>query len=352
MSLNFRLLASCAMLAVVPATQALAADYDPPIFIEQAPEWVPVEIGSGWYLRGDISHAFKRSYKDTAISVDDGLFDNNIVGLGWAGPVDFFSLKEKKSPVSGSVGFGYRFNEFLRADVNIGMLGKETYSGSAHLSAGYIEPFQLINPMNPGLFKVPDYGCLGSRSTTITEVTTTIDENGQPVEGAPVVNSWVDPDWRRDCMVYASAENTAWNGLANGYVDLGTYSGFTPYVGAGFGVLYTSSKISLDANCQDDSFEEVQTQNNVVRTTKVNFDCRGAGGDHQVASYKGTDYNFMYGLSAGVAYQVSDNTKIDVGYQYLSAPDIRYYTIADNGVQARKGLDSHQIKVGLRYEIW
>ena len=38
---------------------ALAADYDPPIVIDQPVEEVPVEVGSGWYLRGDIGYNFQ-----------------------------------------------------------------------------------------------------------------------------------------------------------------------------------------------------------------------------------------------------------------------------------------------------
>ena len=32
-----------------------------------------------------------------------------------------------------------------------------------------------------------------------------------------------------------SFEHNVWSGMANGYVDLGTIAGFTPYVGAGIG---------------------------------------------------------------------------------------------------------------------
>ena len=39
--------------ALFAATPALAADYDPPPLLEPAPEYQPVEIGNGWYLRGD-----------------------------------------------------------------------------------------------------------------------------------------------------------------------------------------------------------------------------------------------------------------------------------------------------------
>ncbi len=55
---------------LLPAA-ALAADYDPPIYVDEAPEYVPVEVGSGWYLRGDVGYAFKRNYKNEAFAADE-----------------------------------------------------------------------------------------------------------------------------------------------------------------------------------------------------------------------------------------------------------------------------------------
>jgi opacity protein-like surface antigen len=350
MSLKSRFLASCvATLAINTGTQATAADYDPPIFIEEAPEWVPVEIGSGWYLRGDVNYAFKKSYKDTRISVDDSLFDNNYLGLGEIGPVDFFGAEEKRWPVTGSVGVGYRFSDYIRGDLNIGYLGSDRHSGSAHLSAGYLQPYSVVNAMDPSLFNVPDFGCLGSREVTAT--VQPLDGTGNP-SGPAQVNTVNNADWRMDCMIYGIAERSAWNGMANGYVDLGTIAGFTPYVGAGIGLLYTSTRLHGSGDCQNRRSQEITTTSSEITTIEVDFACRGGEGRHEAGSYSKTDYNLMYSLSAGVAYQVAENTKLDLGYQYLSAPSVRHYALTDNGVELRRGVSEHQIKVGLRYELW
>lgn len=97
------LLATCAMLAPLTAS-ALAADYDPPIYIEQAPEYVPVEIGSGWYLRGDLSYSVDPVY-------------------------DFTLLGESVShrPFGVGVGFGYHFTDNLRADLTVSYLGGDRF---------------------------------------------------------------------------------------------------------------------------------------------------------------------------------------------------------------------------------
>ncbi|CAM5488305.1 hypothetical protein ATER59S_03406 [Aquamicrobium terrae] len=341
--------------AMVPLAPALAADYEPPIYVDQAPEYVPVEVGSGWYLRGDVGYAFKRDYKNSSIAIDDSLFDNELIGsflgLGQIGPLDVFSVSQSRPTLTGSVGFGYHLNDWFRADLNVGILANDKYSGTAHLFAGYLAPYDISNTLQPDLDRfslggnrlLPDFGCLGTR--TVTE--TTLDADGNPT-GTPQVS--VENDWRRDCMVNATAKTSAWNGLLNGYVDLGTYSGITPYVGAGVGLLMTRKSVSVGAKCENSSVSE--TEGNVMRS--VDFNCRAPSGQDYttVASYRATDYDFMYGLSAGLSYQLSKNTSLDVGYQYLSAPGIKYYAVSDDGITQRKGIDAHQVKVGLRYDLW
>ncbi len=245
-----RIALAMATVAIFPAWQAGAADYDPPIYVEAAEEYVPVEIGSGWYLRGDVAYNFARSYKDSSFSLDGWLADNPLT----VGRFDVFSYSEKENPVSGSIGFGYHFNDYLRADINIGILASDDYSATFQFDAG-------------------------------GEVDVTV-------------------------------ENSAWNGLVNGYIDLGTYAGLTPYVGAGIGVLYTRTKVE------------------------------------GTASFRQSNYDFMYALAAGVSYQMTKNASIDVGYQYIDAPGVDYYAISDDSVELREGMSSNQFKVGLRYDLW
>jgi opacity protein-like surface antigen len=245
-----RIALAMAAAAIFPAGLAGAADYDPPIFVEPVEEYVPVEVGSGWYLRGDLAYNFARDYSDSSVS-RDWLADSPFTD----GPFDLFDTDDDENPISGSIGFGYHFNDYLRADINIGILAGDDYSGSA-------------------LFE----------------------DNGLVVD--------VDVD------------NSAWNGLVNGYIDLGTYAGLTPYVGAGVGLLYMRSELEGDA------------------------------------SERISNYNFMYALAAGVSYQLTKNVSIDAGYQYLDAPSAEYYAISNDAVELREGVSSNQIKVGLRYDLW
>ncbi|WP_011582477.1 MULTISPECIES: outer membrane protein [Chelativorans] len=204
-----------------------AADYDPPMIIEEAP-LVPVEVGSGWYLRGDVSYSVNKSVYDVDTLADD--IDNNRIG--------------------GSVGVGHHFTDLLRADINVAYIAGDDY----------------------------DDGVI-------------------------------------------AAERRVWSGMVNGYLDLGTFVGLTPYVGAGAGLLYTSHEISGSDPFFTDAFSSIDRQ-----------------------------YEFAYALNAGVSYQMTNNLSVDVGYQYLNSPGTKYVDV-DRGT-VEEGVDFHQVKMGLRYDLW
>jgi len=217
--------------ALLPAA-AVAADYDPPIYVDEAPEYVPVEVGSGWYLRGDIGY-----------NASDPVYDFTL-----------FGENVKHTQFNANIGAGYHFTDWARGDINLGYVGADRYRYDDGIDSG-------------------------------------------------------------------SASLNMWSGLVNGYVDLGTYVGLTPYIGAGLGVLYSRHKATIDSP-----------------TLGVTFD----GSDSQ--------YKFAYTLNAGASYKVSNNVSVDVGYQYLSSPSTEYLNTDTLAID--KGVDVHQIKVGLRYDLW
>lgn len=320
MTLKLRSVLLLAASALAP-TVAVAADYDPPIYVEEGPEYQPVEVGSGWYIRGDISYAFSRSYKNHDFGVTSAFAPFESVQLD--------SFSEKENTISGSVGFGYHFNDWIRGDLNLGLLPKDKYSASG---------------------VIPD-GCAG---TTTTE-TVTYDDQGAAV-GAPVVNSFADTS---DCAATLSASNTNWTGTANAYVDLGTFAGLTPYVGGGIGVVYTKTKLRGSAICS--ASEDVNSVSNPpnTETTTTTFLCDGQtnSNDEDVeyvgASSTDREWNLLYSLNAGVAYKVTENASIDLGYQYVNSPNAKHVSIDEDGnIHSGKGIDYHQIKLGLRYDLW
>lgn len=118
-----------------------------------------------------------------------------------------------------------------------------------------------------------------------------------------------------------SARVLATTVLLNGYLDLGSWYRMTPYVGAGAGAAsvhifdYTSNTTPPFSN-----------------TTSR------------------TQWNFAWAGMAGVAYAITPNLLVDVGYRYLSLGDAA--TTADAfGSFKIKGIAAHEVRVGLRWNF-
>lgn len=106
-----------------------------------------------------------------------------------------------------------------------------------------------------------------------------------------------------------SAKFTSYDALINGYYDFGPWGFVHPYVGAGVGVAFGNFNASLT----------------------------GGGTNYGASS---SYHNLAWALMAGVAFDVYDHTKIDVGYRYL-----------DNGTVAGTHLQHHEVRAGVRYML-
>jgi opacity protein-like surface antigen len=118
-----------------------------------------VELGTGWYLRGDVGYVDYVTPKDRRDAILGETFDTTRLKQTW----------------SAGGGFGYKFLNWLRADVTVDYRFESEFAGTSSRS-GYAS------------------------------------------------------DARRD---WGEFETTT--GLANAYLDLGNWHGVTPYVGAGVG---------------------------------------------------------------------------------------------------------------------
>jgi len=303
------------LLGAASAPHALAADYDPPLVIEEVPQYRPVEIGSGWYLRGDVGYNFERKYRDVELSV--GSFDSDTFNS-----FEVFGADLSQGVMSGSVGFGYHFNDLIRSDLEFGFLSRDTFDMTEIVSGG----------------------CSGTR------VVSTETENPD----GSTTSTRSESAAFSDCSASVSIENQAWNAMVNTYVDLGTVSGFTPYLGAGIGVAYTPHEITASAICSGS--ETVSDDGTTVTTNTFLCDGQTAASDPDVdylgVEYKNRQFSLAYSLSAGFAYQMGQNTKLDFGYRYFSAPKAQYITTTDTGWAVNEGQDYHQVRLGLRYDLW
>lgn len=124
------------------------------------------------------------------------------------------------------------------------------------------------------------------------------------------------------------ADIDVWTVMLNGYVDLGTYNKFTPYVGAGVGASYVRASDAVSINPSSTSYSW--------------------GGSH------GT-WNLAWALMAGASYEVTDKLSIDAGYQYRhlgKAQTVKYTSSGSGSTRSTtKDLTAHEIRVGVRYML-
>ena len=281
-SLRTLILAAAAMLPL----PVLAADYDPPIVVDQPVEEVPVEVGSGWYLRGDIGYNFSldprgdfdfRDFDTTSGTYSSDIFDTASLGEG----------------VTWGAGFGYNFTDMIRADFTVD---------------GFRADFD------------------GTTSSA-----------GPCVGGAAFVGT--------TCRSEDNADAAALSFMVNGYVDLGTYVGFTPYVGGGLGYTYIDWGTLSGNNFCVDGAGACPPGSAITATTENDGE---------------QSWRFTYAAMAGIAYDVSQNLKIDLGYRYRrieGGPMFAFDALsAGAGASGTAGNDpgfsSHEVRLGLRYEIW
>jgi opacity protein-like surface antigen len=136
-----------------------------------------------------------------------------------------------------------------------------------------------------------------------------------------------------------SAKLSATTLLINGYADLGTWYGVTPYVGVGVGVAQTRLESYRGANFLQPASP---------------FYPVGATGPFLVSTTlpdSSSQYNFAWALMAGASVDVDQYLKIDAGYRYVRL-DQAETKLDAFGVGARvKELQSHEFRVGLRYTI-
>ena len=113
--------------------------------------------------------------------------------------------------------------------------------------------------------------------------------------------------------------------MFNGYYDLGNFSGFVPYVGAGVGFAFNK-------------VDEVYFTGNPFLTNRIFGDER---------------WSLAWSLMAGVGYQITDRITLDVGYRYLDMGKAESGTIDNAGFTNPKvridELAAHEVKVGLRF---
>jgi len=207
-------------------------------------------------------------------SLDNVLYD--AVGVA---SVDNISKDFDGGPTFG-VGVGYKFNNWFRADLTGEYRSKTDFSG--------------------------------------------LDIITIPADPFPVVPNYYD------------AKKSEWLILANGYLDVGTWHGITPFVGAGVGA----------ANIEISGFTDIGI-GSISGGPAVAY-----GGDHD-------EWNFAWAVHAGLGFEVTEAFTVELAYRYLDLGDARSGDlIASDGTNTIdnpmifEDITSHDVKLGVRYTFW
>ena len=249
-----------ALLTVAAPSAAMAADMPwgrgPAVISEQSSR--QEEIGTGWYLRGDVGYA-----RATSPSLD-------------MSTTTFSNIDRSGSLIVGG-GFGYKFSEWFRTD----------------LTVDYIDHYRL--------------------------------KSGLGTVGCFVVDT---------CSVSHKFDGTVTPILANAYLDFGSWSGLTPYVGAGIGAARLMSR---------GTFTYVDPSAAATVTTQV---------------YGASRWSPAFAAMAGFSFDLGSGIALDAGYRYLWVNDESSGPLVQrgNGGVVPSTVDFsnkafHQARVGLRYYV-
>ena len=302
--------------ALAASTAARAADLPPPPMPAPAP--VMAADYSGWYLRGDVGIGMHRN-PDLRMSPDPlTQLSNGCGGIdangnqdcvsGLAGTYNFHNQRLSQSTFV-SLGVGYQLNSWLRGDATL------EWRGGAHLSA-------VDQLLVSGAYTQNWY-----------------DQNGG------YIGSSVPRGFNQPLRNFYRANVSSIVALVNGYVDLGTWMGITPYVGVGVGLAH----------------------NRITGLTDNGFSyntLNGVGSPTGGYWLDGKKTNFAWALMAGLGYQVNEKLKLELGYRYMNLGKMNSgASRCFNGTGATGGfaacdfklstrsIESHDVRIGMRWML-
>src|ERR1700751_3126628 len=178
--------------AAAPTSAADLLGTSPPLTITESQGPTMFEIGTNWYVRGDLGVSF-----DKAPSVSFSNVALPPLGVVGAPFTTGDGARWTTTNFTGGAGFGYRWNDWLRFDA----------TWDYRNGPGGTSQTTLVCP----------YGLTGVSSSAGVPLGYPYNTNN-PCNAATSVHQY----------------NNAF--LGNAYIDLGTYYGFTPYVGGGLGL--------------------------------------------------------------------------------------------------------------------
>lgn len=126
---------------------------------------------------------------------------------------------------------------------------------------------------------------------------------------------------------HVNAKLSSYTTLFNGYIDMGTWYGFTPYIGAGVGTSYLKPG---------------------------QFTYAGPSGAVSTTISADTKWDFSWAAMAGLSYAIGPTLIIDASYRYLDLGEARstIATVTPPPGEVKYGnWTAQEVRVGLRYLI-
>ncbi len=291
------LLAGAVALGAAGAAKAADLPLPPP-----PPEYIPAPepVFGGWYLRGDVgvgiasSPDIRSSFFDTSYApLDAGTLASAVPGFARVN-------QHIGDSAFVDVGIGYQYNNWLRFDVT-----------------GEYRTDQGLSTLESYTIHGADFGGNG--------------------------------DYTGYDQYHGNVQSSVF--LANAYIDLGTWYGLTPFIGAGVGAAYNQVRGLTDLGVGGPT---------ILATA-------GDGSSYSVASGVGNggfgyardsgQFNLAYAAMAGLSYAVTPNMKVELGYRYLNMGDVKsnfINCVNSTGCVVEKhryDLSSQDIRLGLRWMI-
>ena len=337
-----RFLAAAGLMGACLATSPLfAADLfssAPPPMDEPSYQ---TELGSNWYIRGDVGYG--QTTQATVIP-SAGLFPT--VGnapIGDANTPVHITRGNNQTTMSPDfgLGFGYRINDYFRVDAD--------WQFSKGPGFGTQQTVYCPEVANA----VSNYNTQTTTTTTggVTTSTSTV---------VPVPVGYAYDFTQCNGNLKVSQYNNT--GLVMGYVDLGHWGLFTPYIGAGAGININNVTGTLNFNQQDTgatyagaqvtgsapAIWMIQTgmQNGYPYYTQLPGANPSSGVRQPIGaanwyrSINVTKYTFAASAAAGLGIKVSQSATLDLGY-HLSTLDLT------GGMKALR----QSVSLGVRYNI-
>ncbi len=295
-----------AFLALMTASGALANDYNSGV-VTKAPSEVftDVEFGSNWYIRGDIAYNI------------DGREDRGISQLTLPDGTLASIQGDYDDAIAVRVGFGNYVAPNIRLEATVEGLFNSEFAGTGAQSYA------------------------GSRTTTGTPAVT-VDFNS-----VGLITSSSDPLLVGTTTAPISGTSTttadyaSTNLLLSGYLDLPSFGSITPYVGAGVGVARVSFSQTTTFTCT------------AAATETCAFPAGAQGATAEISLRQDEDFwGLAYQLSVGAAIALDERLMLDLGYSYTDIDSGDTINYSDGTAVEPDGFAVHQVRAGLRYNIF